>query len=102
MAEIIPLLETRRAQRGWSNGHDNVSRIVPKRTSARPSRSDPADTALQGFRILVIDPQPLTRNCLIAAMRDIANLVDITAVEGAEEAVMFIQAEAPWDVVMAK
>src|SRR3546814_288620 len=62
VAEIIPLLETRRAQRGWSDGHDNVSRLVPKRVSARPSRSDTADAALQGFRILVIDPQPLTRS----------------------------------------
>ena len=100
MAEIIPLLETRRAQRGWSDGHDNVSRIVPKRVSARPSRSDTADAALQGFRILVIDPQPLTRNCLIAAMRDIANLVDITAVEGAEEAARLTNSGALFDVAI--
>src|SRR3546814_16299100 len=77
VAEIIPLLETRRAQRGWSDGPDNVSRLVPNRVSARPSRSDTADAALQGFRILVIDPQPLTRNCLIPALPDIANPADI-------------------------
>src|SRR3546814_4042445 len=80
VAEIITLLGTRRAQRRWIDGHDNVSRVVPKRVSARPSRADTADAAPQGYRILVSYPQLLTRNRQIAACRDIATPVDITGV----------------------
>lgn len=37
------------------------------------------------FHVLVIDPQPLTRNCLVAAMKGASNLASIAAVSGFEE-----------------
>src|SRR3546814_20853598 len=71
----------------WTRGYNNVSHIFPRRSMA--GRLEPAgdgDTGGYQFSILVIDPQPLTRNCLVAAMEGASNLTMITAADGVKEA----------------
>ncbi len=68
----------------WSRGHDNIPRIIPRRLIAGHSAGDPGGDDYQ-FHVLVIDPQPLTRNCLIAAMKDASNLASVIAVENVED-----------------
>src|SRR3546814_19020822 len=70
----------------WTRGYDNVSQIFPRRSMA--GRLEPAgdgDTGGYQFSILVIDPQPLTRNCLVAAMEGASHLTMLTAADGVKE-----------------
>src|SRR3546814_870857 len=64
---------------------------------------DPAgdcDTGGYQFSILVIDPQPLTRDCLVAAMEGASNLTMITAADGVNEARQLVDEGAIFDAAV--
>src|SRR3546814_10399458 len=85
----------------WTRGYNNVSHIFPRRSMA--GRLEPAgdgDTGGYQFSILVIDPQPLTRNCLVAAMEGASNLTMITAADGVNEARQLVDEGAIFDAAV--
>lgn len=70
----------------WSRRHDDIPRILPRRSVAgQPDMLSEEGGEDYQFHVLVIDPQPLTRNCLVAAMRGASNLASIAAVASVEE-----------------
>lgn len=85
----------------WSRGQDNVAHILPRRSLAgRGVLSGDANLDDCQFHILIVDPQPLTRNCLIAAMEGASNLASITAVNGVQEVQRLIDDGEVFDAVI--
>src|SRR3546814_20730510 len=82
----------------WTRGYNNVSHIFPRRSMA--GRLEPAgdgDTGGYQVSILVIDPQPLNRDCLVAAEEGQSNLTRITAADGVNEARKLGEEGESWD-----
>lgn len=85
----------------WSRRHDDIPRILPRRTVAgQPDISSDEGVENYQFHVLVIDPQPLTRNCLVAAMKGASNLASIAAVASVEETRGLMERGAVFDAAI--
>lgn len=85
----------------WARGRDNIPRILPRRTAERKDLAHSIRTGNSDqFHILVIDPQPLTRGCLVAAMETVPYLASITSADGTAEVVRLVDEGAKFDAAI--
>lgn len=84
--------------RRWSNEEPNVARIVSRQDEGEGKGSGgPED---RPYRLLVIDPKPFTRNCLVAAIEGARDIGSVQAAQDAGEAQALIDAGPGFDAMI--
>lgn len=85
----------------WARGKDNIPRILPRRTIERKDLSHTTESnGSDQFHILVIDPQPLTRGCLVAAIKGASYLASITSADGVAAVLHLVDDGATFDTAI--
>lgn len=85
----------------WSRGKDNIARILPRRPiTGQYDLTSFTDDDDERYRILIIDPQPLTRNCLVAAMQDTSEVFHLTAVDNIDSVRRLMSENVAFDIII--
>ena len=85
----------------WARGRDNIPRILPRRAAERKELTHATgNSGSDRFHVLIIDPQPLTRGCLVAAVESAPYLASVTSAEGVPAVLQLVDEGARFDTAI--